>query len=324
MLLERLISGPDAGALETKGDLSLDVTAICNDHRKVPKGGLFVCIEGFRADGHDYIEGAVGNGAAAILTQRPLGELEARHGDALAGVTLIRAASARRAQAALAARFYGDPSESFALVGVTGTKGKTTTTHMINAIARLGLGERRAAGGAAGAGAAVAGAEAGGAGALTHGEAAGAETAYGEAAAGAERQARRGGELTGLIGTIKNLIGDEEIAARETTPESIELQKLFSDMRERGVGLVAMEVSSQGLALDRVSFCDFDVGLFTNFYNDHISPFEHKNLDEYLEAKLKLFELCDVGIANADMDGAALEAARRAAERSPKCRRLYT
>ncbi|MDR1439423.1 MAG: UDP-N-acetylmuramoyl-L-alanyl-D-glutamate--2,6-diaminopimelate ligase [Clostridiales bacterium] len=263
--------------LETRGDLSLDISSICSDHREAEKGCLFVCIEGFRADGHEYIGGAVKNGAAAILTQKPLEEIESRYKGALGGVALIRVGNARRALAALAARFYGEPSKGFTLVGVTGTKGKTTTTHMIDAIARL--------------------------------------------SGGSEPERKR---PTGLIGTIKNLVGDEEIAARETTPESLELQKLFSRMRERGAWLVSMEVSSQGLALDRVSFCDFDAGLFTNFYNDHISPFEHHSMGEYLAAKLKIFELCGIGAINAGMEAGAFEAAMRAAAASSKCRRVYT
>ncbi|HHY22766.1 MAG TPA: UDP-N-acetylmuramoyl-L-alanyl-D-glutamate--2,6-diaminopimelate ligase, partial [Clostridiaceae bacterium] len=66
------------------------------------------------------------------------------------------------------------------------------------------------------------------------------------------------------------------------------------------VDSVVMEVSSQGLQLHRVSCNDFDIGVFTNLYKDHISPKEHKDMDDYLNAKIKLFKMCKTGLVNAD------------------------
>ncbi len=71
-------------------------------------------------------------------------------------------------------------------------------------------------------------------------------------------------------------------------------------MVEDGVEVCVMEVSSQSLKLHRVAGCDFDIVLFTNFSEDHISPNEHSDMEDYFNSKLKLFEMCKTGIVNAD------------------------
>ena len=71
-------------------------------------------------------------------------------------------------------------------------------------------------------------------------------------------------------------------------------------MVEENIEYVVMEVSSQSLKLHRVEACEFDIVLFTNFSEDHISAKEHPNMQDYLDSKLKLFEMCKTGIVNAD------------------------
>ena len=85
-----------------------------------------------------------------------------------------------------------------------------------------------------------------------------------------------------------------------TTPESIELQKIFARMVEEKCQVAVMEVSSQSLKLHRVDRCEFDIVLFTNFSEDHISPNEHPDMKDYFESKLKLFKMCKTGIVNTD------------------------
>jgi UDP-N-acetylmuramoyl-L-alanyl-D-glutamate--2,6-diaminopimelate ligase len=85
-----------------------------------------------------------------------------------------------------------------------------------------------------------------------------------------------------------------------TTPESYDLQSLFADMNEKAVQNVVMEVSSQGLALDRVACCEYDIGVFTNISRDHIGPKEHADFDDYLKAKTILFRMCKKGLINID------------------------
>ncbi len=110
------------------------------------------------------------------------------------------------------------------------------------------------------------------------------------------------GKKVGLIGTNQNMIGTEIIPSKHTTPDSLELMRLFAKMVEKGVEYVVMEVSSHSLALDRVSACLFDVGAFTNITQDHLDF--HKTMEEYLETKGILFKNSKVGVVNGDDDGA--------------------
>lgn len=103
---------------------------------------------------------------------------------------------------------------------------------------------------------------------------------------------------TGLIGTIQNKINNRIIETERTTPESIELQQLFHEMAEANVNDVVMEVSSHALDLHRVDYTHFDVGVFTNLTLDHLDY--HQTMENYKDAKAKLFTMCDVGIINID------------------------
>lgn len=110
------------------------------------------------------------------------------------------------------------------------------------------------------------------------------------------------GVKVGLIGTICAMIGDEIIETHNTTPNSYEIQKLFFEMVEKGCKYAVMEVSSQGLKMDRVAGIEFDYGVFTNLSMDHIGPKEHESFEEYLYCKSLLFKQCKVGIVNIDSD----------------------
>lgn len=94
---------------------------------------------------------------------------------------------------------------------------------------------------------------------------------------------------TGLIGTIAHYIGNQKILAQNTTPESLDLQRIFSQMLEQEVRYVVMEVSSHSLALKRVENIDFDIAIFTNLTQDHLDF--HQDMQSYKEAKGKLFEM---------------------------------
>ncbi len=120
-LLDRL---PEA---QVAGDIDRRITGIEIDSRAVKPGTLFVALPGSRTDGHNYVPEAVANGAAAVVVQAMPGNLPA-------DATAVRVADSRRALSALAAAFYGDPSHALDVIGVTGTNGKTTTTHMIASI----------------------------------------------------------------------------------------------------------------------------------------------------------------------------------------------
>ena len=106
------------------------------------------------------------------------------------------------------------------------------------------------------------------------------------------------GEKIGLIGSIVNMIGDEEIHTENTTPENAELQSLFRRMLGAGCRFCVMEVSSHALCLHRVDCIDFAVGVFTNLSQDHLDF--HKDMDDYAAAKALLFPRCAKALANGD------------------------
>lgn len=110
----------------------------------------------------------------------------------------------------------------------------------------------------------------------------------------------KAGKKVGLVGTIANYIGENKLKSERTTPESLELQKLFKDMVDANCEYCVMEVSSHSLQLDRVYGCEFEVGIFTNLTRDHLDF--HKSFDNYYNAKFKLFERSKASVINVDDD----------------------
>ena len=110
------------------------------------------------------------------------------------------------------------------------------------------------------------------------------------------QQAR--GAKVGMIGTMENHIGDQILPTERTTPESIELQTLFAQMRDAGCTYAIMEVSSHALMLDRVAGITFDVAAFTNLTEDHLDF--HKTMESYCDAKAILFSRCRRAVVNGD------------------------
>jgi UDP-N-acetylmuramoyl-L-alanyl-D-glutamate--2,6-diaminopimelate ligase len=107
------------------GDGSVEVVDLVYDNRRVRSGSLFFCVRGSRADGHDFALAAAEAGAAALVVERELPEVD---------VPQVLVADARAAMAPIAARFWGDPTAELKVVGVTGTNGKTTTAFLVREI----------------------------------------------------------------------------------------------------------------------------------------------------------------------------------------------
>ena len=221
-----------------QGNTEVEVRGIKNDSRRVQPGDLFFCISGAVSDGHKYAQDVAAKGASVIVCEKDVQVPET--------VTVVRVESSRYAMGKISSAFYGKPSDQMTVIGLTGTKGKTTTTYMIR------------------------------------------------------EMLERAGIKTGLVGTIEILDGANKIPAENTTPESMVLHKYMKDMVDNGCKAVVMEVSSQGLMLDRVAGVDFDYGIFTNLSKDHIGPNEHASFEEYRDWKAKLFTLCKTGIFNVD------------------------
>lgn len=119
-LLENLEYELVAGSLET------EITTLVYDSRKVEKGSVFVCISGTVRDAHDFIPDVVGKGAAAVIVEKDVTVPE--------GVTVIKVADSRLALACMSAAYFDYPSKKLRTIGITGTKGKTTTTYMVKSI----------------------------------------------------------------------------------------------------------------------------------------------------------------------------------------------
>lgn len=111
--------------IETSGDLNVEITGICFDSRKVQKGDLFVALNGKNIDGCVFLFDAISHGAAAALIEGNRNNIE---------IPVIKVKNARAALSEVSAKFYDKPSEKIKLIGITGTKGKTTISYMVQSI----------------------------------------------------------------------------------------------------------------------------------------------------------------------------------------------
>jgi UDP-N-acetylmuramoyl-L-alanyl-D-glutamate--2,6-diaminopimelate ligase len=225
-------------------DLQTMIAGVEYDSRRIKPGQLFVALAGGYADGHDYAAGAAERGAAALLVERNLP----------VDLPQVVVPNTRQALAVVAANFYRHPSRELTVIGVTGTDGKTTTSHLIEDIF---------------------------------------------VAAGAQ---------CGVIGTIGVRIGDRSLDAqtRQTTPESIDVQRHLRAMVESGTDYAVIEATSHGLDLHRLDETHFSTGAVTNITLEHLE--HHKTIAAYRRAKGILFERVGEGggnaVVNADDEGA--------------------
>ena len=109
-----------------QGSDEREISTLANDSRKVENSSAFVCISGAVVDGHDFVEEVAAKGAAAVIVEK---EIQAPD-----GMTVIRVTDTRYALALMSAAYFGYPAEKLKVIGITGTKGKTTTTYMIKSI----------------------------------------------------------------------------------------------------------------------------------------------------------------------------------------------
>lgn len=240
MLLQYLVESiTDA---EVEGNTNIDINKIEYDSKKISDSDIFVAIKGYSDDGNLYIKEAIQNGAVAIILEEDekskINDIDSDK------ITFIYVKDSRIALATMASVYYDFPGRKLKLIGITGTKGKTTTAHMIRDILLAS------------------------------------------------------GKKTGMIGTIYNTYGKVQIESSRTSPESLDLQKLLKDMVDSGIEYVVMEVSSHALALNRVYGLKYIISVFTNLSQEHLDF--HKTMDNYLEAKAKLFNISDFALINGD------------------------
>ena len=232
MRLDKLLTQVEV--LKTNCPMDLDITDIAFDSRKAGPGSAYVAARRIGANGHDYIAGAVQNGASVIVAEH-----------AIEGARYVVVPDGNRAMAVMSANLYGRPADRLTVVGITGTKGKSTTAFMVKTILE--------------------------------------ET----------------GCKTGLIGTLGVFAGTEMLEpAKNTTPETPELHRLFAKLVDLGCTHVVMEVSSHSLDIDRVWGIPYAAAVFTNLSQDHLDY--HVTMENYLRAKAKLFDMAPAGAVNAD------------------------
>ena len=234
MLLSKLIKG--LKVTQIIGDVDIEIESIKIDSNKVAQGDLFVCIKGADFDGHDFVLNAISYGASAIVCQKILD----------VSIPQIIVEDTRLAMNFLAREYYDFPDKKLKLIGVVGTNGKTTTTHIIKTILD------------------------------------------------------NAGLKCGVIGTIGTYYGDKILEPTLTTPDPLELYKIFKNMALDGVKVVIMEVSAHAIYFDKVKDLDFEVGVFTNFTRDHLDFFQ--DMENYKQAKLKFFKEnnCKYVVTNSD------------------------
>jgi len=205
------------------GRRPVEILDLAFDTRRVRDGTLFFCVPGARVDGHELAADAVAAGASALVVERPVD----------VAVTQLVVESTRASMAVAADVFFGMPTERLAVGGVTGTNGKTTTTHLLRSILEAD------------------------------------------------------GRATGLVGTVEWIVGGSPRPAPHTTPEAIDLQRLFREMLDAGDEAVALEASSHGSHYRRLDRVRFDALVFTNLSQDHLDL--HGDMEGYFLAKRGLF-----------------------------------
>ncbi|HEV2262816.1 MAG TPA: UDP-N-acetylmuramoyl-L-alanyl-D-glutamate--2,6-diaminopimelate ligase [Candidatus Rubrimentiphilum sp.] len=235
VLLETLIDAlPDPPKVHGRANIFIASLAI--DSRAVRPGALFVALRGQASDGHNYIGEAIARGAVAIVCERA--------DPAVRNVTNVVVADSAQALSKIADAFYRSPSRGLTVAGVTGTNGKTTTTHMVAEIVSAS------------------------------------------------------GLSAGIIGTLGTSFAGTDEPQSNTTPLASELHAFLAQMRDAGIRVVAMEVSSHALALQRVADVRFAVGALTNVTRDHLDF--HQTVEAYAAAKHELFELAERCVFNVD------------------------
>jgi UDP-N-acetylmuramoyl-L-alanyl-D-glutamate--2,6-diaminopimelate ligase len=222
--LQRLLGGFDV--LRTTGPQDPEIHGIAYHSASVGPRYLFVAISGNNQDGHRFLSEAIRRGAVAAVVERIQDDLPS-------GFTQVQVANGRIALANLANALYDHPTNQLALVGITGTNGKTTTAHILEAILHAA------------------------------------------------------GHRVGMLGTIYYRYGQRTLPAPNTTPESLDLQRILREMVEAGITHALMEVTSHALDQHRVLGCAFRGALFTNLTRDHLDY--HKDMAAYLSAKVRLF-----------------------------------
>ena len=228
------------------------IDCLTYDTRTLHGTALFLCKGAHFKEA--YLRDALAHGAAAYVSEQPYG----------VDAPYLLVSDVRHAMVVLGRLFYDDVTDRLTSVGITGTKGKSTTAYYIRAILD-------------------------------------------------DWMASEGKPACAILSSIDNYDGVSTEESHITTPEVLELYQHFRNAYDSGISHLVMEVSSQALKVGRVRGMTFDAGIFLNIGEDHISPIEHPDFEDYYTAKLRIFDACRTGCVNTDAELAArtLEYARK-------------
>lgn len=221
--------------------LKKEVNHVSYNSKEIIENTLFVCKgASFKIE---YLKEAINVGVFVYVSEKKYD----------VDIPCILVKDIQKALSALSAMYFNYPGKSINVIGVGGTKGKSTTTYYIKTILD-------------------------------------------------EYSKSMNKKETAVMSSIDTYDGIEKFESHITTPESYEIHKHFSNALKSDIENIVMEVSSQALKLNRVADVFFDIGIFMNISEDHISPIEHKDFDDYYNSKLKMFKNTKNAIVNMDAD----------------------
>lgn len=229
------------------------VRRLAYNSNKVGSDTLFICKgAGFK---EEYLDMAIRNGAIMYVSEINYHK----------GIPCLIVNDIQKTLSLVSSLYYNYPGKNLTLIGITGTKGKSTTSYYVKYI----LDEY--------------------------------SKCHGQAAAG-------------IISSIDTYDGKTTRESHLTTPESLELQMHLNNAANRRLPYMVTEVSSQALKYGRLYGVRFDVGVFLNIAEDHISAIEHSDMEDYLTSKLTIFKQCQTACVNLESDQVSrvLEAAQSA------------
>ena len=218
------------------------ITGLTYNSKDVTPGTLFICKGAAFRD--EYLVDAANRGAVCYVSETLYHNVD---------IPVILVSDIRRSMPYLADLFFGSPASQLHLTGITGTKGKSTTTYYLKAILDDYLADRNE-------------------------------------------------PESAVISSIDTYDGVALKESHITTPESVELMRHFRNAVNSRIDFLTMEVSSQALKYNRVDEITFDVGIFMNISEDHISPIEHPTMEDYFASKLRIFAQTRTALVCTDTD----------------------